>query len=83
MRGGVAISLSVKTIDIFTGHDILCIKINISDLFPINFNRGSGCLMARIQKPWLLQTCGVCEGYRFLRFREYYRGGTGPEYAKA
>jgi hypothetical protein len=52
-----------KIIDIFTNHDILCIKIDIFDSSPLNFNRGSGCLMARIQEPWLLQTCGVCGGY--------------------
>jgi len=39
-----------ETIDIFLGYDILCMKINISDPSPLNFNRGSGCLMARIQE---------------------------------
>ncbi len=49
-----------EKIDIFLGYDILCIKINISDPSPLNFNRGSGCLMARIQESWLLWIWGVC-----------------------
>ena len=38
-----------KIIDIFYGYGNLCVRIYISDPSPINFNKGWGCSMARIQ----------------------------------